>query len=285
MILHSIYKKFMNYIPDRIIRPVKKYIDSRSIIFNPKMVYRYCGFTLPYTPTKPIIHVIEANLYWEEKLTGSIIRELTRIDVLNPIVLDIGANIGLVSLSIISSFPSAKIFAFEPAPFQCELLKKTISANQLSNQIFVAKTALGYQKGLSRFSTHIGIDASGLDGFIDTKAGGIVNQITVEVEALDNWWIANDSPHINLIKIDTEGSELLILKGAQQVLQTCKPIIFIEIAPEHLKHYSYSVNDIIAWFKNIGYVLETIDGHKISENNFTSHFVDYNYIAIPEIKN
>lgn len=200
----------------------------------------------------------------------------------HPLVLDIGANVGLVTLGIISSCPSVKVVAFEPAPFQCSLLENTISANDLIDRVQVQKVALGRSRGKMQFSTHIGIDASGLDGFFDTGVGGLAVQIIIDVDTLDNWWIANGSPSINIIKLDTEGSELWVLQGAVQVLQTCRSILFIEIWPDHLKHYPYSLQDIIVWLANCGYVLYTLDGRRVPNRDFQSYFGEVpNFVARP----
>jgi FkbM family methyltransferase len=267
-------------LPKRFIYIIENYLYFRSMRFIPNKVYRYCGYILPYTPTRPIIQVIESGSYWEERLTSTIIEELARTNTPHPLVLDIGANVGLITLSILASCPSVKVIAFEPAPFQCNLLEKTISANGLIDRVKVQKTALGQSRGRMRFSTHIGIDASGLDGFFDTGVGGPAKQIIVDVDTLDNWWIANGSPSVNIIKLDTEGSELWILQGAVQVLQTCRPILFIEIQPDHLKHYPYSLQDMIMWLGNCGYAIYTLDGRRIPKQDFQFYFGGYNNFVV-----
>jgi FkbM family methyltransferase len=254
--------------------------------FDPNKIYRYCGYILPYTPTRPIIHVIESNSYWEEGLTTTIIEELARANVPNPLVLDIGANVGLVTLSIIASCPSVKVIAFEPAPFQYSLLEKTVSANELMDRVKVQKVALGQSMGKTQFSTHIGIDGSGLDGFFDTGVGGLPVQIIVDVDTLDNWWISNHSPIVHLIKLDTEGSELWVLQGAIQLLQACEPVLFIEISPEWLKHYSYSPSDVFAWLKEHNYCLCALNGQKLTVSQLTlcmAECAGNNFMARPTI--
>ena len=120
--------------------------------------------------------------------------------------------------------------------------------------------AFGVEEGKVPFAAHFGIDASGLDGFRDTGAGGLSYEILVEVEKLDRWWISNGSPKVDIIKLDTEGSELLILQGATLLLQTCKPILFIEISSRWLAHYSFSAEEVFIWLKDHGYSLYSLEG-------------------------
>ena len=130
--------------------------------------------------------VIESGKYWENELTETIIGVLSHINTSECLVLDIGANMGLVTLSLVSAFPFVKVCAFEPGPFQGRLLQKTILVNNLSDRVQVCDLALGNIKGKTSFTTHFGIDASGLDGFYDTGAGGLASKTIVKVDKLDN---------------------------------------------------------------------------------------------------
>jgi precorrin-6B methylase 2 len=58
-----------------------------------------------------------------------IVAELTK--AATPTFLDVGANIGLMTLNVLASVPSARIHAFEPGPDQRSLLERTIAANRL----------------------------------------------------------------------------------------------------------------------------------------------------------
>ena len=271
-------------IPKAIKLILLRYRVKRSIERNPDEIYKYCGFLLPYKVSPAIARVLESGEYWEDKLTKTIIGLLSSLATPRPLVLDIGANVGLVTLGIVAASHSVNVCAFEPAPFQRRLLKKTISTNDLGDRIHVYEIAFGAEKGKASFATHFGIDASGLDGFFDTGAGGLASQITVNVDKLDNWWIANGSPKVDIIKLDTEGSELWVLQGANQLLQTCKPTLFIEIYPEWLKHYSYSPQDVLVWLKDHGYCLYTLEGKQVPASELmisVDKGSNYNFVGRP----
>ncbi len=260
----SIRKFLISRLPKSIKRILMSYGAQRSITKKPNEIYMYCGYQLPYRASPATIRVLESGQYWEDKLTKTMIQVLSNLDTPQPLVLDIGANVGLVTLGIVAASPSVNVCAFEPAPFQRTLLQKTISANKLGDRVHVFDIAFGVEKSKASFAAHFGIDASGLDGFFDTGVGGLANQITVNVDKLDNWWIANGSPKVDIIKLDTEGSELWILQGANQLLQTCKPTLFIEISSKWLKHYSCSPQDVFVWLKDNGYCLYTLEGKRVT---------------------
>ena len=88
---------------------------------------------------------------------------------------------------------------------------------------------------------------------------------------------------VHLIKLDTEGSELWVLQGAIRLLQVCKPVIFIEISPEWLKHYSFSPSDVILWFKEHDYCLNTLNGQELTITQLTHCLAECtnNFMARP----
>jgi FkbM family methyltransferase len=244
--------------------------------------FRYCGYVLPYRPTSAILHTIQSGSYWEDALVRRLFLEIRRLQVEKPLILDIGANIGLIGLSILAEFPTARVIAFEPAPFQLRILKKTVKANFLQRRISLESVALSHQSGHASFAVHNGIDASGLDGFLDTGVGGPAKQIKVRVNTLDKWWSTKGKPFINVIKIDTEGSELMVLQGAEAVLRKCQPTLFLEIWPEHLKHYSITVHHIVGWLRSHNYELVTLSGQRLDTSDAERHFgVEMNFVALP----
>lgn len=80
------------------------------------------------------------------------------------------------------------------------------------------------------FCNHNSKHASG-DGFKDTGIARDYESVIVKTQRLDDWWIENDKPQIDLVKIDTEGAELFVLKGVKTVVETCRPNVYFEMHP------------------------------------------------------
>lgn len=232
---------------------------------------KYQNYYVYYTKGNGLIQRIRfgnTSRTYEEKLSNLIINELNKNKNYN--FLDIGANIGLISLNIIAKINGIKIYAFEPGFKQYFLFKMTIFANRLENNIKLYNKAVSDKIDKIKFSIHNSINNSG-DGIIDTKRGGPTKEIEVDSITLDNWWIKNNKPIIKVIKIDTEDSELLILKGAEQFINNCKPTIFLEISLLNLKVYPYKPIDYLTWSKENNYQIFNEDWQKCDENNFQSY--------------
>ena len=215
---------------------------------------RYCNYDLYYTKGAGLINRIRfgnPNRIYEPELINEIHKELR--DKENPKILDIGTNIGLISLNLLDKVPNLTIYGFEPTPVAYKSLSVTIFANQLENRLILLNKAVDSTSGEITFYQHSEEDSSG-DGFIDTKrSSSSSKEIKVKTISLDDWWIENNKPKIDLIKIDIEGGELRAFKGANQLIDEIRPVIFMEISEENLRVYPYNAMDILEFFNNKKY--------------------------------
>lgn len=240
----------------------------------------YRGRTLLYGRGDSLIKKIRNGRIFEEKMCRAIVDDLAKKQGSG--FLDIGANIGLISLYVLSERPNTKIYAFEPGPYQSEYFEKTIAENKLETQIELTRNALGDRNEKVTFMTHFAQSSSG-DGLIDTKRAGAAIPVTVDMTTLDLWWSSAKKPNIGVVKIDTEGAELWILRGAEKFLEEMKPVIFLEIETKNLQVYPYTRNDILKWFIEHSYNLYTLDNELCTLENFSSFIGKYDtYIARPK---
>ena len=207
---------------------VEDLIDSRKPASRSR---QYRGFVLHYSRDNFIIDWVRGGRIWEEKTSDRIVAELTK--AATPIFLDVGANIGLMTLNVLAGVPSAWIHAFEPGPDQRRLLERTIAVNRLDTRVTVHPEALGAEVGQKPFVVHAGgYDA--LDGFLDTGRAAATGSVMVPVQTLDRWWHAAGCPPVSVIKVDTEGAELWVLQGGAGLLDACQPSLFLELQPATL---------------------------------------------------
>ncbi|WP_081990157.1 FkbM family methyltransferase [Psychroserpens sp. Hel_I_66] len=149
--------------------------------------------------------------------------------------LDIGSNIGYYSLLGVKSNPKMKVFAFEPAYGPKYFLTKNIELNNFSKQIKPIDLALSNTTGKIdfyeveslkyKYITH-NLAGEGNAGTKKTSRNFIKN--TVKADTLKNFIEQNDIKQIDLIKIDTEGTEVDILKSGKEYIQQFQPIIICE---------------------------------------------------------
>jgi len=244
--------------------------------------YKYLGINILYNRGNSLIKRLKTEQVFEEEMCKKITKDLLKNS--KPILVDIGANIGLISAYILGKVPNVKIYAFEPGPRQAELLEFTIKNNLLSEKLFLNKVALSNIVGRQKFFTNTDCDQA-KDGLVDTGRGEKKEPIEVTVTTLDKWWFDNGKPKIDVLKIDTEGSELLVLEGAKKILEEVKPVIYFEMEPSNLKVYPYSSLDIINFMQREGYNIETITGNKVTATNLEFSLSEADtFVAIPFLK-
>lgn len=147
-------------------------------------------------------------------------------------ILDIGANIGIMTVSIARKFPKAQVFAFEPIPNNIEALEKVVKHYSLGN-VTLFKTALGEQTGELKMILPV-VNNSKMQGLSHVvEDDGSINekgmQYTVPVQKLDNIEALQTAANITGIKIDVENFEYYVLKGGEAMLRKHMPVIYCEL--------------------------------------------------------
>lgn len=154
---------------------------------------------------------ITGNLYWglHEPADMAFFVHFLRPGEL---FLDVGANLGAYSI-LSGALAGADVLAFEPSPDTYAMLSANLKLNGLEHKLGAVNAAVGSQIGQVHFT--VGLDAI---NHVTEAAGG--NTMMVPVVTLDD---ATPNRPVTAIKIDTEGYELEVLKGAQRVLAGTHP--------------------------------------------------------------
>jgi FkbM family methyltransferase len=171
-------------------------------------------------------------------------------------VLDVGANLGWFTLHLgLLVGADGRVDAFEPRADLMDLLIKTIAENRLTN-VTVHNFALGSQNthGQVIWSSY-DVNPGGTHLVLsDFAAPGIIAQ-PVLVKTLDSCI----SHPIDFIKIDVEGSELLVFRGAERILTKDRPVILVEINPANLSRTSgISATELGLYVEKLDYCLYEI---------------------------
>lgn len=169
---------------------------------------------------------------------------LQKLKLENGIVCDIGAHIGYHTLCLACYVgPFGKVLAFEPNPYNFERLTMNINRNsELRDRIQIYNFALSAHSGVANFHLSKNVDNFTSSGsFIEgahvplpygiyKKSGFIEHRVVTK--SLDDLILGHygDYKKINLIKIDVEGAENLVIKGAEKLINAYKPpILLIEV--------------------------------------------------------
>ncbi len=218
-----------------------------------------------------------------ERLIGRLEPEMDILEDLlgsKKLVVDVGANVGLFSYFL--SKMGKDVEAFEPLP-ECA---NAIDAYR-SSRIRVHNVALSSMPGTLKLSTPIidGVPYPGNSSF--TAVEGPHESREVSVQILDQY----NYDEVCLIKIDVEGHELDVLKGATQTLCRERPVLLIEIEQRHLQIPMAEVFDYVLEQRYNGFFLFSaklipLSGfvyeiHQAPEN-INSHAFINNFIFLPE---
>lgn len=217
----------------------------------------YRGFELHYSRGTSLVRGIQRGEIYEQKLTSFIVEELKGHQ--SPLFLDVGANIGLISLNVLHEISTVTIWAFEPGPHQAQLFRRTIEANDLADRVQLVEKALSFENGELEFRVHCSQHASG-DGFFDTHRAGKTSRIKVKTQILDELWKAQGCPKVDLVKVDTEGAELWVLQGAVELLRKARPVLVLEIDMRNIQPFPYGWDDLHVFLDEQRYILSELGG-------------------------
>jgi FkbM family methyltransferase len=178
------------------------------------------------------------------------------------IMFDIGANIGIFSLSYAALFKTAQVYSFEPVPFIYETLEKNFSANpELSSHIHpfnfgLSNTSVEMELSIPAKSQHQRYDSENdLNCGLFSIHGEGEDKILGKFMTLDSFFKEQKLERIDFMKIDVEGHEFEVLEGAKETIAQFNPIIFMEFneLTRTLSHRSLQTFE--AFFEGQGYSL------------------------------
>lgn len=202
------------------------------------------GFFLRIDPS--IDKGVELSLHETGTYEKGILHYLSSVLNEGDCFVDIGANIGLMSIYAAQEVgDSGKVISFEAHPQTVELLIENISLNKLSN-IQVQAFALGSTDGTSTIYDNWQVNRGGASLIVKTKDS---KSFEIEIHQLDTIFPADLIPKV--IKIDVEGFELEVLKGAKSLIVNKLPILIVELS-EKRKNVHDSSSEIIDLIKSYG---------------------------------
>ena len=181
-------------------------------------------------------------------------------------IIDIGANIGSISLPLAKIFHKSKVFAIEPTNYAFSKLNKNLNLNKnlkkniFLNQLFLSKikkpkevwSSWNFADNKNKHKQHLGTLHS-----IKKKS----------YMSLTKFINLKKIKKVDFIKLDVDGHELDVLKSGEKFFKSKKPVIFIEIAPYLYPEFGYECSELISYIKTLEYSFYSDDLKKISNVN------------------
>jgi FkbM family methyltransferase len=163
---------------------------------------------------------------------------------------DVGANVGVLTLRLASKVGAGKVLAVEPNPVAYDRLLKNVDLNKLEN-VVAKRIALAESDGSATLHIGTGPLRNATASLVSLR--GLDGSSTVEVTTLDRLLEESDLPPVSVIKIDVEGMEPAVLRGATGVLQRDHPDLMFECSEGAWRIAGYSLNDVLDHLKDLGY--------------------------------
>ena len=182
-------------------------------------------------------------------------------------VLDIGANLGVMTVHLAQNFPNSTIHSFEPMPDNQAIFKKVVAKYQLKNVVF-HEIALGNTEGKVQMILPEK-DGAKFQGLSHVKHDSITewnegSEFEVPIKALDSIF---KEEKIQGIKMDVENFEYFVLNGAKELLSKHKPVVYTELWDNENRYKCFDL------LKDLGYSTFAVKGDKLVPFNSDDHDV------------
>lgn len=181
------------------------------------------------------------------------------------VFLDVGAHVGLYSLPVSRALAAGgSVFAFEPSRGSYDYLIRNVAYNGFTNI-----NAYNFVVGDS--------EAPGVPFYERVDPDSATSGLTRRTKDAKERYMLTQVPQVSLdrfcndnklspgvIKIDTEGSELFVLKGARDVLAKSRPLLFLSIHPSHLRSLGQSTEEVVDLLVDVGYEITDQAGKSVT---------------------
>ena len=169
-----------------------------------------------------------------ERVPWTMLRALVDAD---SVVFDCGANIGLYCRYLTGALGCKQVYAFEPDPSNCEMLGLNLRLGCIEGRVVVLPIALADVDGLAEFQLD---DVQSASGTLSRASGGEASEgrqnlrlpplvCSVQARSIDSLIRCGTVPVPDVLKVDVEGAEVLLLRGAAELLRGRGPGLVIEL--------------------------------------------------------
>jgi FkbM family methyltransferase len=183
--------------------------------------------------------------------------EATNIDMLRAfvrngtVVIDVGANVGFFTRSFAEWLEDGVVIALEPEEQNFRLL--TSACRRFPpGRIEAIQAAASHEDGMRLLELN---PLNPADHKLSTGDTGVA----IKSVSIDQLLAERDRPTVSLIKIDVQGAEVAVIRGARETIHRCRPALFVEIGENGLERYGTSIAELLGIFSDAGYVAHSME--------------------------
>jgi FkbM family methyltransferase len=199
--------------------------------------------------------------------------------------LDVGAYHGIYAIIAAKRMgPKGHVVAFEPSPRDRRRLKLHLRCNGIKT-VTVEPYAVTSEKGKASFL--VVVDGyTNMNSLRQPAVDHPVKQVEVETTALDEYLKYSHTDLVDLVKIDAEGGEIEIFRGADRLLSCLRPLVICEVLDKVTAQWGYPACEIVSWLKTYDYEwFDILQNGCLLPHRLRKEYPDVrNYLAAPREK-
>lgn len=221
-------------------------------VLRPVRVAVEPGVSFLLDPRDLVSVTILRNGEWQPEIWDSISPTLSE----GSVFLDVGAHIGYFSMKAARKVgPSGRVVSFEPNPETLKLLRDNVAANSAQNVIVEPIACTDREQMLTLYAAPVG--NTGASSLALQNANISIQEpprpYPVRGRPIDQIVRELNLSRVDAIKIDVEGAEVLVLRGALETLKRFHPKLVVEVVPAQLAGFQTTVEDLTSLIKAAGY--------------------------------
>ncbi|MGH3097680.1 MAG: FkbM family methyltransferase [Streptosporangiales bacterium] len=194
------------------------------------------------------------------------VRGLGRVVGAGDVVIDVGAALGVYT-SVLSRLvgPAGRVMSVEPLPGLYATVDGWLRLRAPRN-VHRYAVALGASASTATLSVPVrrGRPVAGRS-VLTTGARGLGSNAEfagqlereVPVTTLDGLVDRAGPAQVDFVKVDVEGAELALFRGAERTIERFRPYVLAEVEDRHLRRYGHTADDVVSWFRTRGYDVST----------------------------
>ena len=202
---------------------------------------------------------IGSAIYWGGHHSLPLVRFLRNFLTPEMTVVDVGANIGEITLFAAKKLQRGRVLAFEPNPRIFEQLSRNVALNQLSN-VELFNAGLYDQQGVlplyEEEEKYYGRPNEGMTSLF--TSGRARAAATVPLRRLDDVAQECALETMDFLKIDVEGAEWMVLRGGGMAIGRFRPVIVAEVSAENFARAGYTPKDLLAFLESLDYEVRVL---------------------------
>lgn len=192
------------------------------------------------------------------------------------IIIDVGANFGIMSLRFAKKWKNATVYAFEPTSYAREKFNRNMSFNpELAKRIHLVPSFVGSKTSTS--TSQKAFSSWKVDGVLECKEddihpvhfGSAKATDGAGIVRLDDFAIQNNFSRVDFIKIDTDGYEYDVFAGAKEMIRKFKPVIIFEVGLYAMEDHKIGFEFYQNYFDSLEYkMINSADGNPVTMDNY-----------------